>query len=490
MSELLSGLSAAEIEHLRFTLIDWCLAHGLVVRPQPAVAAENRGGCLACHAPVALHPTPFPRACFNHAYAIQKGYNELYARIANDQTFLAGIMRDLGDVDDFTKSLWELHLEVQSDLTAAGRTEQDIYLGMFRSDYLVHAQEGLAPQIKQVEFNTVSSSFAGLATRTAELHRSMVKQGAYGPNFQATLADLPKNPATEGLAAGLAAAHSAYGVKDAIVLFVVQPGERNAFDQRWLEYALLETHGVHSVRLTLADVQSRTSTDESGKLRIGGVHTPTEVAVVYYRAGYSPDDYPSAEEWRGRKTLEASAAIKCPTLLTQLAGSKKVQQVLTDAGMVERFVDTKESADLVRSTFVKLHTLDTTEAGKEARRLALEQPERYVLKPSREGGGNNIYRDKIPEFLRTIPERQWPGYILMELILPPDRHNAIVRAGELFPATVVSELGIYGAVVWDKQGKILYNEPAGHLLRTKSKETDEGGVAAGFACIDSPWLTD
>jgi hypothetical protein len=30
----------------------------------------------------------------------------------------------------------------------------------------------------------------------------------------------------------------------------------------------------------------------------------------------------------------------------------------------------------------------------------------------------------------------------------------------------------------------------GHMLRTKPSEADEGGVAAGFAVIDSPYLVD
>lgn len=34
----------------------------------------------------------------------------------------------------------------------------------------------------------------------------------------------------------------------------------------------------------------------------------------------------------------------------------------------------------------------------------------------------------------------------------------------------------------------LYNEEVGHLLRTKSVDDNEGGIMAGFATIDSPWL--
>ena len=49
-----------------------------------------------------------------------------------------------------------------------------------------------------------------------------------------------------------------------------------------------------------------------------------EVAVVYYRAGYKPDDYPSEVEWNVRLLIERSLAIKCPTIHYHLAGTKKV----------------------------------------------------------------------------------------------------------------------------------------------------------------------
>ena len=33
--------------------------------------------------------------------------------------------------------------------------------------------------------------------------------------------------------------------------------------------------------------------------------------MVYYRAGYSPDDYPSESEWAARKVLEQSETQRC-----------------------------------------------------------------------------------------------------------------------------------------------------------------------------------
>ena len=37
--------------------------------------------------------------------------------------------------------------------------------------------------------------------------------------------------------------------------------------------------------------------------------------------------------------------------------------------------------------------------------------------------------------------------------------------------------------------KVVVNRAAGHLVRTKAAESDEGGVAAGYAVLDSPYLT-
>jgi glutathione synthase len=222
-------------------------------------------------------------------------------------------------------------------------------------------------------------------------------------------------------------------------------------------------------------------------------HSPNqeiEITTVYFRAGYGPDDYPTENEWAARLLLERSRAIKCPTVATQLAGSKKVQQVLAAPGILESFTPDSTTAARLRHTFAAIYPLDTSPEGLKARQLAFEQPEKYVLKPQREGGGNNIYRTKIPGFLNEIGEAQWPGYILMELIEPPPVEGVIFREGRVLKGGVIGELGVYGAVIWDTQGKVVENKECGWLLRTKGSESEEGGVAAGFGCVDGVCLVD
>ena len=51
---------------------------------------------------------------------------------------------------------------------------------------------------------------------------------------------MPSSHSLRDIASGLAEAWRAYGNDAAQVLLVVQEGERNVFDQRWIEYELLE----------------------------------------------------------------------------------------------------------------------------------------------------------------------------------------------------------------------------------------------------------
>lgn len=363
------------------------------------------------------------------------------------------------------------------------------------------------PRIRQVEFNTISSSFGGLSSRVASLHRYLLQTAAY-PREAATVIRpdyLPSNSSIEALAAGLAKAHNAYGSPKTgrllCVLFVVQDPERNVFDQRHLEYALYAGSRVKTFRIPLSRVAADTALDPASRAL---VYTPPafpdrayEVSTVYYRAGYSPDEYTAPAAWPARLLLERSAAIKCPSILTHLAGSKKAQQLLAAPDFdLTRFLPSPGVAARLRSTFAPIFPLDAASAlGRHARALATDPQtaRRFVLKPQREGGGNNVYRGAIPAFLKALPEAQWAAYVLMEMIEPPEQRNVIFRNGHVEAGGVICELGVYGACLWrhgDPPGEVLENDEAGWLLRTKGDASEEGGVAAGFGAVDSVCLVD
>ena len=90
-----------------------------------------------------------------------------------------------------------------------------------------------------------------------------------------------------------------------------------------------------------------------------------------------------------------------------------------------------------------------SEEGRRSFDMAMRAPTRYVVKPQREGGGNNIYGEDIVPFLKSIESSsERDAYIMMDRIQPPITTNYMVR-----PATPVrlvkciSELGIFGYII-------------------------------------------
>jgi len=301
---------------------------------------------------------------------------------------------------------------------------------------------------------------------------------------------LPVNQADEGIAKGLAMAVEAYekqfpGTKQTVVVMVVQPGETNSCDQRDLEFLLNAKHGVQLVRKTLNELAACSHTS-ANELDLGN---ELIAGVVYYRAGYTPDDYPSDTEWKGRSVVEHSAAIKCPDIFYHIFGAKKVQQALAAPGNLARFTRSKEEEDLLGSCFAGLYALG--EGDDQATvDMALKDPHAFVLKPQREGGGNNLYDNELVQALKNMSYDERGGFILMQKILPPSSHGALVRRGQIvYDGDCVCELGVFGISLREYgSDRILMEETVGHILRAKSIQTDEGGVAAGYAFLSSPKL--
>jgi glutathione synthase len=256
-----------------------------------------------------------------------------------------------------------------------------------------------------------------------------------------------------------------------------------------LRATLWEDHQVDMVRMTLAEINRRASISDSGELRIS-MPEPAQfftVSVVYYRAGYSPDDYPTEAEWDARAIIERSAAAKCPSVAVQLVGTKKIQQVLDQPGEVERFVDATTDADLIRACFAHQYTLSPGKLGDEAAQLGITRPEDFVLKPQREGGGNNLYSADLKAALERMSVAERSAYVLMERLRPVVMRNILIRDGKAQDGEIVSEFGVYGVHVM-VGGKDLQNAIGGILLRSKLASHNDGGVAAGVAVLDSPLL--
>ncbi|KAI8026058.1 hypothetical protein LOK49_LG02G02050 [Camellia lanceoleosa] len=469
----LHSLDLELIQRLVYDSLVWSSLHGLVVGDKNVQRSGTVPGVGMVHAPFALLPMSFPESQWRQACELAPIFNELVDRVSLDANFLQESLSRTKKADAFTSRLLDIH----SKMLESGKKEE-IRLGLHRSDYMLDEQTKL---LLQIELNTISSSFPGLSCLVSELHRSILNQ--YKEHLGLDSRRIPGNTAVSQFAEALTKAWKEYNNPRAVVMVVVQPEERNMYDQHWLCSVLKERHDVTTIRKTLAEIEAQGVLLPDGTLLIGN----QVIAVIYFRAGYAPIDYPSESEWRARELMEQSSAVKCPSISYHLTGTKKVQQELAKPNVLERFLENKEDIAKLRKCFAGLWSLDDSNTVKDA----IERPEFYVMKPQREGGGNNIYGDDVRKTLLRLQvegSEEDAAYILMQRIFPTIVPTFLMRDGICHKDHAISELGIYSAYLRNKENVIM-NEQCGYLMRTKVSSSNEGGVAAGFAVLDSVYLT-
>ncbi|KAH0923540.1 hypothetical protein HID58_023558, partial [Brassica napus] len=458
------------VQKLVYDALVWCSLHGLVVGDKTYQKSGTVPGVGMTHAPISLLPTQFPESYWKQACEVAPIFNELVDRVSLDAKFIQDSLSRTKKADIFTSRLLDIHSKMLES-----NKKEDIRLGLHRSDYMLDEE---TKSLLQIEMNTISCSFPGFGRLVTELHQSLLR--SHGDHLGLDSERVPKNTSNSQFADAMAKAWLEYNNPRAVVMIVVQPDERNMYDQHWLSSVLREKYPL--LYLSLAEVETEGSVQEDGTLIVDG----QEVSVVYYRSGYTPRDYPSESEWNARLLIEQSSAVKCPSIAYHLAGTKKIQQELAKPGVLERFMDNKDDVAKLRKCFAGLWSLDDPEIIKKA----IEKPELFVMKPQREGGGNNIYGDDVRENLLRLQkegEEENAAYILMQRIFPKVSNVFLVREGVYHRDQAISELGIYGAYLRNKE-RVIINEQSGYLMRTKVSSSDEGGVAAGFAVLDSIYL--
>ncbi|XVE83432.1 hypothetical protein DITRI_Ditri16bG0088400 [Diplodiscus trichospermus] len=457
-----NGIDEGLIQKMVFDALVWSSLHGLVVGDRNVQRSGQVPGVGMVHAPISLLPMSFPESHWKQACELAPIFNELIDHVSLDGKFLQDSLSRTKKVDAFTSRLIDIH----SKMLEMNKKEE-IRLGLHRSDYMLDEKTKL---LLQIEFNTISSSFSGLGCLVTDLHRTLLSD--YGEDLGLDSKRIPRNTTVGQFAEALAKAWTEFDNPRAVVMVVVQTEERN-----------INTHNVRTVRKTLAEIDREGKLLPDGTLLVEG----QVVAVVYFRAGYAPADYPSESEWRARLLMEQSSAIKCPSISYHLAGTKKIQQELAKPNVLERFLENKEDIAKLRKCFAGLWSLDYSDVT----RKAIEKPGLYVMKPQREGGGNNIYGEDVKETLLRLQKEgseEDAAYILMQRIFPAVSPAFFMRDGICHKDHAISELGVYSAYLRNKE-KVIMNDQCGYLMRTKMSSSNEGGVAAGYAVLDSIYLT-
>ncbi|XP_061536689.1 glutathione synthetase-like isoform X2 [Phycodurus eques] len=429
-SELL--MNTTLINYLAEVAKDAALLQGVLMRMKESPNSSE----VVTYAPFTLFPSPVPKPIFLQGMALQTHYNTLVDKISQDPDFLQESLASTIAVDDFTARLFKIHQQVLKE----GRL-QSIVLGLNRSDYMLEQKEDGPMSLKQIEINTFAASFGGLSSRMPDVHRHTLQVAG---KLEENQRIIDNNPAV-GLAKAVAKAWELYGSKRAVVMFLVEENQRNILDQRFIENELWKRN-IATIRKRFEDVSESGKLDQDKRLFV----ECQEVAVVYFRNGYMPQNYKSEQAWDARLMMECSLAVKCPDISTHLAGTKKVQQVLVKPGVLEQFFpDQLQVVEQVRATFAGLYTLDMGAEGDKTVAMALATPDQFVLKPQREGGGNNIHGQELCEVLGKVKNSaERMAYILMDKIQPVPTQNYLLRRGTpLKISNCLSELGFFGAYV-------------------------------------------
>lgn len=213
------------------------------------------------HAPVTLAPTPVDEACFESAKALAVPFNTLVDRVATDVMYLEEALSQVEGEDEFTANTMRVWRQARR-MKGEEQYRRQLRLGLFRSDYMIDESDAAAgPRLRQIELNTISSSFGPLGALVSQLH------GTLYPG-------LPRNDTGNEFAHSIAAAlrqwSKASGESDGVVLFVVQDGERNLYDQWWIADTLRSRFGVRTIRASLAQVAETSTVDDNGVLKVAG----------------------------------------------------------------------------------------------------------------------------------------------------------------------------------------------------------------------------
>ncbi|CAH8644296.1 unnamed protein product [Heterobilharzia americana] len=372
-----------------------------------------------------LLPSPMPKSLLYRAQEVQCDFNLLYHKAAMDHEFLEAVLKPVLCVDSYLRSLWDIYLRVRCSAVM-----QDLVLGLNRSDYMLHLEEDLCDEkreflanrlgstrvaaryevesdehvwdglsLRQVEFNMIACSFCGLIQCLIPQHR--IALSLHGL-FKDINVRVPDCFSADRFSEALLFACRMY-VEDCFkrklvttkvsILIVVGENEGNIYDHRVLiGRLLLKNPEINVLYHSFNYLKTGLKLDSNLRLFVDN----EEIAVVYYRTGYTPGAFPDDETWNVKYQLEQSLAIKCPCIQYLLVNTKIVQAALSKKKYLSRFFQPGSlSYRNIMSTFTNQYTLDEEMGISNSTEIqqvisdCMLKPENYVLKPQREGGGNN-----------------------------------------------------------------------------------------------------
>ena len=480
MEELVQMNKLSEVEktipeNILQEIIMYLYTNGLIIK-------SINGGVN--HIPIMLTPSPIPKNIYEKIFFYQIAFNKIIDKLSNDQNFLEEILTPISEKDSFVKK----NLEISKKLVNYEH-KQKIKLGIFRNDYLFDKKQNF---LFFTEYNTIASSMGTFSDKMKKFYSYFSQK--YTEVFRKYS---EKEIPLEGFNNIEKFAESIYEAiklafpqqyKESIIVFIIQKKETNIFDQYSLSDELYNKYKITSKRITLEEIKAKCNQDENGNLTLDS----QLISLFYFRAGYTENDYPNEESWLGRELIELSTAIKVPDINTFLTTFKIFQYELSKPQILMRYCHSELIINDILRFFGGIYNIRdmSSEKVKELFSKIKAEPTKYILKPMKEGGGNNITGDKLKDI---IPEEDSEisdlikNSVIVEKIESYEHEGLVIRNEKLKVQNSISEFSIYG-IILTNENKLIINKSVSFLVRTKDKESIEGGIIEGAGAIDIPCL--
>uniref|UniRef100_A0A914IEJ0 Glutathione synthetase n=1 Tax=Globodera rostochiensis TaxID=31243 RepID=A0A914IEJ0_GLORO len=473
---------------------DWALSNGLVKLVVVSTCPECRTktekpNVMTQFSPLSLYPSPFPRKLFQQAVDVQKAMLLLYFRASRDYEFLKEAHREVlnSEIDGGIKKL-----VTRLDGLLSDGIRQPVTMFCQRADYMASENDDGQYELKQVEVNAGAIGCFAIASRFPRLHRRMVSNAG----IDASESVMPSDQTDTLVAETLYQAWLEFGNAEAVILFLHGSAHGHLLlESRQIQHQLesIATEGIKCRFLTIKEGGlNRLSLDPDNFSLI--LDNKYVVAVVFDRIG---ERVSKEESDLITRTIFRSTAIQTPYAFLALAHTKRMQQVFTRPGMVEKFFNNPEEAHMaeaIRQVQTKAWAIgEDKDVTEDIIKKATENPQKYVLKSnecSSEIAGN-FFNEDIPKKLATMAPADRDFFLLTEKLRPMVVKNHFIRPNTE-PALNVDatpELGIFGCLIGNMEtGKVSYFSRTGHMMKTKLASVEEGSVWKGYSVGDSPYL--
>ncbi|KAL3089280.1 hypothetical protein niasHS_007002 [Heterodera schachtii] len=462
---------------------DWALSNGLV--KLQCYSIKDKVNCVTQFMPFALYPSPFPRTLFQQAVDVHQAMLLLYFRISSDYAFLKDAHRQV--VNSERKSIIQSLIRRLDNLYNDG-FQQHVAMFCQRADYMASEDDNGQIVLKQVEVNTGAVGSFATSPRFSQLHRRMVANAG----LDASEAVTPVDQSDKMYAETLYHSWQKFGNDEAVILFIHgSPYSHLMLESRQIVHKLEEitSKKVKSRFITLKEAFSRLKIDPIDKSLI--FDDKYVVAVLVDRIGREISD----AELAVCVEFERSTAIKSRPMSFFVSHTKRMQQVLSTPGIVERFFTgpgEEGMAKAIRKVQIKGWPIGADENIEEGiRQKAMENPQDYVLKANDCGPTGMSFNEDIVKKLQSMAPAERDFYYLTEKLRPTTVKNHFVRpnAEPMLNVNANPELGIFGCLVGNMNtGQVSFFSRIGHMMKSKMDNVDEGGVWRGNSVYDSPYL--